>query len=790
MSLWNRDTSPLRRSPGVDETASDTRSPGGRTALDLSTPGMEFLARAAFIAAGLYAFNTGVRLFEGSGIWDPAVPLGLLLYAAAASCLVGAFVIRRPGARWAQASLAALLLATITIAIWFEIDFANPTYGTDSLAFAHSAGEVLIDGQNPYAVVGGSLGDVIERFNVPDTFVTRTTAGREIERLVSYPGGHVLTYAAGVAIGLHDLRWVTLVFEIVSLILIWSLVSPIGRLFIPFALLMESNLTVYFTSGAVTDWLWVLPLVATAFYLNRERFGYAGLAIGLACAMKQQPWFVVPFVIVWVYETLKRRDDPMQRRGPMTALLVGAASGFLVLNVPFIVWSAGDWLKGILHPLLGDLVPDGQGLSVVTSRGLLPIPGTWYSLALLLISLLTLWAYAKWFNRLQDLLWVLPPALLLLSARSFHSYFIYWAPLALFWLDLRLNQRGSVNPAITSEASGSHTSRGFTLAVLAVAGGLGVGAFLPLTTPSIDVGEVTPVIEDGVIRFLRVDVTNQTDETIEPVFEVYWRGQPVVWMPTEVSLLAPRSSSTVEISPTSPGGIPPVWMTPGGVVEVAAFRVRVNDSGSSVYTSSDVIHIELTDSVVNPTLGYWDREGTVFAAPYGWTSAVHGGATEQRWISPADGKAGVLLGVSSNGVGPVEWVETALIQDVASFAPCYVWDFEHDLGLRIDNAGSPLAVSGLQIVQGDAALWFVPTDGAIGQTRTLTDGTRLVEVVATPNQRESVVLDVASQARAAGIDVERGGIVKLFDAVHETIAARSQTITYRLDGECPSSGTP
>jgi hypothetical protein len=756
----------------------------GSASSDLSTPGLEFLARAAFIAAALYVLSTGLKIYRGSGIWGPGIPIGLILYVLAAVCLVAAFTVKDPARFRSQVVIGVVLLLAIVFSVWYEIDFANPTYGTDALALAHSAGEVLIDGQNPYEVVGGSLGDVLERFNVPDTFVTRTTTGREIERLVSYPGGHVLTYAGGVAVGLHDLRWVTLVFEIGSLILIWSLVSPIGRLFIPFALLLEGNLTVYFTSGAVTDWLWVLPLVGAAFYLNRERFGYAGLALGLACAMKQQPWFLVPFAIVWVYRTLQRRGEPRQLVDGMTGFLAGTASGFLILNLPFIVWSFRDWVQGILHPLLGDLVPDGQGFSVLTSRGLLPIPGTWYSVTLLLVGVLTLWAYSKWFDRMQDLLWVLPPALLLLSARSFHSYFIYWAPLALLWLDLRINRPGSIESATPGAGFRSNTSRVFAIAAVAVAVGLGSAAILTLTTRTIEVGEVTPVVEDGVIRSLEVDVTNSSDETIEPVFEVYWIDSPVPWSPSGDSDVAAHDTKTVEISPNSAQGIPPTQLSPEGV-EVADFRVRVNDSGSSVYTSSDVVHIEIDDPVVNPTLGNWDREGTVFAAPYGWRAAVHGGTSGQRRIAPADGDAGVLLGVSSNGAGPAEWVEAAIIQDVAFFASCYSWDFDHDLGLRSDSAGSPLAVSGVQIVQDDASLWFVLSDGADRQATTLADGTRLVEVAARSNQRASTVLDVASQAQAAGIDLEQGGIIKVFNAVHETIAARSESITYRLAGECP-----
>lgn len=787
MKSGHRPQHPDRVLSGTGNRESSSAGLFGKFSLDPSTGGFEFLARAAFIATALYVLNTGLSVYRGSGIWAPGIPVGLTLYGLAFFCLIAGIMLRNPTRLVWQLAIGGILLTTIIFAVWYEIDFANPTYGTDSLAFAQSAGEVLINGQNPYEVVGGSLGDVIERFNVPDTFVTRTTAGTEIERLVSYPAGHVLTYAGGVAVGLHDLRWVTLIFEIGSLVLIWSFVSPIGRLFIPFALLMEPNLTVYFTSGAVTDWLWVLPLVCAAFFLNRERFGYAGLALGLACAMKQQPWFLVPFAFVWAYQTLSRRGKSQERRDGLIAFLGGVAFGFLLLNIPFIVWSFHDWVQGILHPVLGHLVPDGQGLSVLTSRGLLPIPGGWYSTALLLVSALTLWAYARWFDRMQNLLFVLPPALFLISARSFHSYFIYWAPLALLWLDLRLNRPGPADQAVKKVGFRSVQSRLFALIAMAVAVGLAAAAILSVSERSIDVGEVAPIVEDGLIKSLRVDITNLTDEAIEPVFEVYWIGSPVPWEPVGETRVAARSSSTVTIRPASPQGIPPVQLSPSGEAAVMDFRVRVNDSGSSIYSASDVIHVKLDDPVINPTLVDWGREATVFAAPYGWRAVAHGGTDEQRSIRSTGMGAGAALTVASYGAGPADWVEAALIQDVASFAPCYVWDFDHDLGFRADDAGSPLAVAGVQIVQEDVSLWFVASDGADGQTSTLADGTLLVEVGAIPNHRVSAVLDVASYAQDAGIDLGQGGIIKLFNAVHETIAAHSESTTYGLWGGCATS---
>ena len=254
--------------PKMIEGISNGSNRGAKERLRWPSSGLEFLARAAFIAAAVYAFNSGLRMYQGAGIWAPAIPLGLLLYTAAAGCLAAAFVVRRPHEHRPQLWVGMVLFVAIISSVGFEIGFANRVYGTDGIAFAHASAELLIGGENPYEVSSGSLDEVLDRFNVPDSFVTRSTTGEDVDRLVSYPGGHVLVYTAAVAMGIEDLRWATLVFELAALSVIWLALSPLGRLFVPFALVLESNLSVFFTSGGVTDWLWVLPLVFTALFLH------------------------------------------------------------------------------------------------------------------------------------------------------------------------------------------------------------------------------------------------------------------------------------------------------------------------------------------------------------------------------------------------------------------------------------------------------------------------------------------------------------------------------------------
>jgi hypothetical protein len=126
-------------------------------------------------------------------------------------------------------------------------------------------------------------------------------------------------------------------------------------------------------------------------------------------------------------------------------------------------------------------------------------------------------------------------------------------------------------------------------------------------------------------------------------------------------------------------------------------------------------------------------------------------------------------------------VETSLLQDVPAFEGCFRWDFTRNVGYETDRNGSPLAVSGVQFLQGESSVWFVPSDVHAERATTLSDGTSIVEMPAAPGEPTSVTLDVVTHAAAAGLDPGARGTIKVFNAVHQTIAADSVLTVTRLE---------
>jgi hypothetical protein len=653
----------------------------------------------------------------------------------------------------------------------YEISVAVVSYGTDSIAITHVAGEMLLQGENPYSVVGEPLTPIFQRFQIPDTFVTQTASGNSIERLVVYPAGHVVIYAGALAAGVEDLRWVTLVFEVAALAIIWWALTPRARFLVPLALLVEPNLTIYFTSGGVTDWLWVLPLVVTAVMLHRRLWGYAGLALGIACAIKQQPWFAVPFVVIWAYMEVRKVGDRDRVRRDVGALIAGFVASFAVLNLPFLIWGPADWLGGTFSPLLDRLVPDGQGPSLLASRGFLPLPQAVFSITMVLAFGVAIFLYSRRFDRMKNMLWVLPAAVLFFSHRSLHNYFIFWIPIAGLWLDLEMgpNSQGLRGRESGALEKPNRSPRAALMIGAAVVVSGAIGLYLAIGD-SIEVGSVTAELEDGMVTALDVEVTNTGAEPLEPVFGVYWGRYAVPWQTSEPTEIGPDESALVRIVPSDGGVIPPLASNAGGMLQVMPFRVRVSAGGGSAYVSSNLISPEPVDaSVVNPEFRFWDSAiGTLDETPYGWrsTTLVPEGSSIQ--LDNSGSGHGLTAAARREDARAGGWVEAAMVQDVAEVASCYELDMSYSQEYLADPRGRPQTVTGLQVLQSEAAVWFVPS--AVDEIRTvdLPEGTRIVEIPAVPLVRQQLRFDLTDIGGGSGIEPGERGTIKLFSGLHDS----------------------
>jgi uncharacterized membrane protein len=319
--------------------------------------------------------------------------------------------------------LAIALVASI--AAFAGLASATPGYGTDTLALSHLAGESMLAGRNPYEEGVPPL--VLEqRFGLPQTAITQLEGGGYISALVSYPALHDMLFVPALALGVHDLRWVVFAFQLACIAVLLMAAPRSAQLAALAVLLVNGELAFDYTVGSLTDWLWVLPLMGTAWALHRRRVLLAAILFGLACSIKQPPWFAAPFLAVWAWQL--GFGGWRNRLGSAAAFASSAVGTFGVVNSPFLLLDAPAWFQSVFQPLTQPLIPHGYGISLLTQTGMLPLPPTFYFAVTVLAGVAAIALYWIYFPRFPSAAWLLPMILLWFNYRAFPNYIVYWLP--------------------------------------------------------------------------------------------------------------------------------------------------------------------------------------------------------------------------------------------------------------------------------------------------------------------------------------------------------------------------
>jgi len=384
----------------------------------------QFLVRISFL------FAAGFMLAEGLQNWirgrietHPEVVLLILLtYLVAFALFVLATIDGYAILKMRHVALAALIL--VTAISWYVItQVEHPgSYQTDALAFSHYSAILLSKGFNPYTQ---DLQSALSMFSVDPEFITLTPNGGLVSTL-NYPALQVLVLLPVVWAGLRDARIVVYLFEIATAVIVyfWSPREIRPLALIP--LFAGSDLAINFSAGAVADFLWVLPLVLMVVYLDRPRL--SGIMFGLASAMKQTPWLLAPFLLVWFLRN--KRDlnlrNRLKRAGTFAEFALAA---FLIPNIAFMLVDFGAWYSGVVTPAFGNLVVLSQGFSLITLASGVPLPPAFYLVATLAVAATLLVNYFVYFEKLALAIWAFPAIILWFSYRGLQNYFIFWVPL-------------------------------------------------------------------------------------------------------------------------------------------------------------------------------------------------------------------------------------------------------------------------------------------------------------------------------------------------------------------------
>jgi uncharacterized membrane protein len=506
----------------------------GLTADDETTWAGRILRTLAGIFVVTWSFRLSGYLTFAPWLAVPIVVLGLAgLLVVVAAWLPGSALGSR---RQHQIGWAALLAVLAALILWsyFQV-FTSPGYGTDEIAFDQYAAQLALHGINPYL---HSMAPAFPLFHVSPNGYTFQLNGQPITTL-SYPALSFEAYLPLLALGLATQAavWVNVGAWALGAVVLYAVLP---RHLAPLAVVVASaDIFIGYAAGGVTDCLFVPLLVGAA--VGWDRFGstrgpaaWRGpVLMGLAMAVKQTPWLVIPFVIAGIM--LESRRERGRRQAIRDGLRYAgiAAAAFLAPNLPYLIGAPGAWLRGVLTPLSTRAVPAGQGLislslSLATGGGSLLA----YNVAAVVVLAAVFACYVTSYPALKPAAFLLPSIVLFFATRSFGSYLVMLIPAAI------------AAAATTRRPHGSTVWRHWKWAALGGAAASAAAISVALTAASplaVSIQSVQTTGQLATVEQVTLAVVNKTGSSVRPAFTVedgtiltaFWRRQlgPVVLGP-------------------------------------------------------------------------------------------------------------------------------------------------------------------------------------------------------------------------------------------------------------------
>jgi uncharacterized membrane protein len=559
--------------------------------------GTPIATRALRSLAGVFVLTWAFRI-SGYGTfasWSavPIVLLGLIgLLVIVAAWLPTSVLSERRQHQLGWATLTAII-AALVIWSYFQV-FTAPDYGTDEIAFDQYAAQLALHGVNPYL---HSMAPAFPLFHVSPNGYTFQLNGQPVTAL-SYPALAFEAYLPLLAAGVTTQAavWV----EIFS----WALGAAILYAVLPRSVAplagVVASIDVYigYAVGGVTDTLFVPLLIGAAvgwdrFATDRGPRAWRGpVCLGLAMAVKQTPWLVLPFLVAGIVLESRRQRGTRQAARDGLRYTGIALAAFAVPNLPYAVAAPGAWLDGILTPLSSHTVPAGQGL-VNISLSLMAGGGslTAYNVAAAVVLAAMLACYVTTYPALKQAAFLLPSIALFFADRSFGSYLVMLVPSAL------------AAAATTSRPRGLRTARHWRW--VAVGGGLAALAAViaALTTPSplsISIESVNTTGQLATVGQVSLSVTNNTAGDVRPAFTLengtvmtaFWQRE------SGPAVLGPHQHASYTIVAPSYPAMPSIQ---SGFQVLAFLTSPASVSRTSVYLASSW-RVVLEPDAINQTV--------------------------------------------------------------------------------------------------------------------------------------------------------------------------------------------
>lgn len=476
------------------------------------------VARLGLVGLAIALWRTaGPLVFDGLLPHHPfAVVLLAITYVASFVVLLASTSTTERVQRLASWALGAFVLAAVVYAFRDGLRKTSADFypTTDGHVFMETAARYLINGQNPYAM---GLAEGFRTYRLPLSHVTPLLDGDFSDRQAYPPLSFLVLVPALLA---HVPTYTVYAAAFLAAVAITVRKAPWWARPLVVALFTLDEAYFSFSFGGVTDTVWVF-LIVGAIVWWRSRPTAAAILVGLACAYKQHPWFLVPLLVLRVAH--ENQERPWGRSALRFLALVGGV--FALVNLPFVLLGPHRWLLGITEPLSAPMVQLSEGLTAFSMTGWVVMPRRGTTLIFWSTYALAILAYARHPRTLRDWSWVVPAVVLWFGYRALMSYWYFFAVMAVAALASRAPE--------DEEVDESSSWRPELIGAGALVTGIALFFAWCSTRPApFDVALAGPLEAwDRRVFVARVKVTNRLERTMFPQFWVQSSGQqPLPWV--------------------------------------------------------------------------------------------------------------------------------------------------------------------------------------------------------------------------------------------------------------------
>lgn len=452
------------------------------------------------------------------------------------------------------------------------------------------------------------------------------------------------------------------------------------------------------TLMGVMDIVWILAvLLMIVHWPHRIR---RAVLFGLACAVKPQPFLLLPFLLIRIWKETSHR--PQERRQELAVFLSLTGFVFLVFYLPFLSASPGTLLAGFLSNFVDQQMTIGHGLSRLTELGIVMIPRSVFTIMMALVYSLALVLYWRHFKDWREAMWLVPGITFWFAYRSLDHYWVFLAMPLLFAVARQQGEQVKMNaePASTFDW---RLSAGAFASVAAVITGIVLWHAIRPNPLTLEIQDPVYANTDWVGE-LHLHVTNTSDRSLTPRFSVKENGQPFFWNIHEgPSILDPGQSADFTVR-----GAWPAW----------AFNSRngaeviVTDANSYDLRAAALVAPDITPAysgvIPNGDYRFWRSDQN--APSYWGLIAEPDNPDSIERVAAADGRTNLRFTIPANTLTDVPWSSVKMdTQMLFPEIPIELWvQPPPEANLGPDFA----TVYGVELIANDKRIWVLFGDQA------------------------------------------------------------------------------